>query len=84
LCRVLIPTLLFASTGQFDCRCIEKTVPLSMVLTGLSTIAIAPRTQLHLLSQHAQAHGLFVSHQVQAHALKLPAIALRKGNNNGS
>jgi hypothetical protein len=50
----------------------------------LSTIAIAPRTQLHLLSQHAQAHGLFVSHQVQAHKLKLPAIALPKGNNNGS
>jgi hypothetical protein len=50
-----------------------------MALTRLSTIAIAPRTQLHLLSQHAQAHRLFVSHQVQAHKLKLPAIALRKG-----
>jgi hypothetical protein len=55
-----------------------------MVLTHLSTIAIAPRAQLHLLSQHKQAHGLFVSHQVQAHKLKLPAIALRKGNDDGS
>jgi hypothetical protein len=55
-----------------------------MVLTRLLTIAIAPRARLHLLSQHAQVHGLFVSHQVQAHELKLSAIALRKGNDDGS
>jgi hypothetical protein len=83
-CHLLISPLLFASTSQFDCRCIGKTIPLSMVLTRLSTIAIAPCAQLHLLSQHAQAHGLFVSHQVQAHELKLPAIALCKGDNDGS
>jgi hypothetical protein len=61
-----------------------KTVPLLMALTRSSTIAIAPRAQLHLSNQHAQAHGLFVSHQVQAHELKLHAIALLKGDDDGS
>jgi hypothetical protein len=84
LCHVLIPPLLFASNGQFDCCCIGKTIPLSVALMRSLMIAIAPRTRLHLLSQHVQAHGLFASHQVQAHKLKLHAIALRKGNDNGS
>jgi hypothetical protein len=55
-----------------------------MALTRLLTIAIALRARLHLSNQHAQAHGLFVSHQVQAYELKLHAITLLKDEDDGS